>query len=441
MSAWLLIALLVPAERAAAFDASAKAARAKGLVNMAVIDWERAYAVQPEPRFLLSIATTLASARRPDSCEESARAFARFFEACGDCAAAAEGRELQARLAPACSARLELAGDGEGGLGEALEALPRALSLWAGRHRLVLKERGRRSGVFWCAAPGGREHLEVRAGAVIAVPEGLKPGALAFAHQEAALAHAQSGRFCAAVADFEAAHAAQPEPGFVYNLALAWANWPGRCAEAIAAFDRFLEACPECPQSAEARRRRAHMQGPCSGTLAVTTEPVSAVVQVGGAPTPSPFSRTLRPGSHRLLFQAPGHREVEVTARVYPGEVNQLTLTLEPLPGAPPGPWPWVAGGLGVASLGAGAFFAWRADQDREDVDALMKAARAQPEVSRLDEAEAKLIDYGQNRALAFMGFGLGLVGLGVGGVLWWMEFEGTAVAPTPEGVVLGGVF
>ena len=420
----LLVALLAsPTQRAAAYDEAAAAALATGDLALAVLEWERAYAVDPDPKYLLAMAVGLSG--RAEGCVRAAKAFQRFEGACGTCAMADEGRA--AKSASRCTAELRV----EPATVE-VDGRPttQPLTLWAGAHTLASVRGGRRHEITWCVRPGVKAELAFDGESPIEVDVDGAAQARAFAHQEAGLEHARAERFCAAVREFDKAYEARPEAGFLYNQGLAYSMWRGRCGEALRTFDRFLSACPDCPQAADARGRREQILGECTGTLEVVTRPGNARVRVAGQSGDAPMVVRVPPGRHRVVVTAPDHREISIDAPVDLGRTRTLVLELTPVaaevPPPPPrkrtGAWTWMALTVSGVGFGTAAFFTLQAQQDLDEFDRLLALAQADQDTSYKDKLLGKFDDIERNNTIAYVGWGVGAVGAVTGAVLWLLE-------------------
>lgn len=453
MMATLLVLLLTPASaRAAAYDDAAKTRLAEGDVSMAVVEWERAFAADPDPRFLLAMARALAS--KPSRCVAAGDVFARFQAACGSCTLAAEGRRAfgDAR----CTGEIRVSGASLEIDGAPARSPAR---LWAGVHTLAAVRGGGRREITWCVAPGTTAAVAFDGRSPIEVDVSGDASARAFAHQEAGLAHAGAGRFCAAVREFDRAHHARPEPGFLYNQALAYDHWRGQCAEALRAFDRFLAGCPGCPQADDARARRKRIMGECAGTLEVVTTPRNAQVRVAGKSGAAPLKVRILPGRHRVHVSAPSHEAMAFEAPVDLDHARTIEFVLVPVSAAAPvsppppkppvsndKPWKWVALTVGAVGFGTAGFFSWQAQQDLDEFDRLLALAERNDDVSYRGDLLESLDTFERNRAIAYLGWGVGAAGAVTGAVLWLLEGtrgEQTAwrLVPAPSGLGVARAF
>ncbi len=435
MTLWLIVLLLSPGARADGFDRAARARLAGGDVRMAVFEWERAYAAEPDPRYLLEMGRALGA--RAETCEEAAAAFERFFEACGGCEQAAAGRAAQAEAAGRCTAELRFDPSPAQVDGRPAASPQR---LWAGPHAISVDRDGHRYSASWCAVPGIDGQLELGPSSKVAVAVDADPERRAFAHQEAAFAHVAAGRHCAGVREFDQAHAARAEPGFLYNMAIAYSLWRGRCAEAMRTFDRFLADCPGCAEASEARTRREQLRRECAGTLEVLTQPPAARVAVGGQDGTAPLVVRVPPGRYRVVVTAPGHLDLALDAPVDAGRKRTLELTLEPVgapepeatapvavaPAAPPPepgrPFAWASWTVGLVGLGTAGFFTWQANEDFDQYESLVRLAAEDPSASQRADILDTVDRLERDRTLALVGWGLGAAGAVAGTVLWFLE-------------------
>ena len=118
----------------------------------------------------------------------------------------------------------------------------------------------------------------------------------------------EAGRFDAAIVAFERAYAASPEPRFVLNIAVSHRD-AGRCARALADFDRFFGICAACPQLEAARTVLADTQRQCTPTIEVRTHPISALITIDGdARGSAPLKLALPVGPHVLRGRRNAHR-------------------------------------------------------------------------------------------------------------------------------------
>ncbi len=179
----------------------------------------------------------------------------------------------------------------------------------------------------------------------------------------------------------------------------------------------------------------------------------------------------LDPGPHTVEARAAGFKPFSVSFEVAEKEAKQVEVKLERLPVAPAPPedrtaprtfgtaepakpaastsnvLPYVVGGAGVASLGASAiFFVLR----QNAIHTLDSQCVLPPGNSCPPEAEATYERGKTYNLLADVTLGVGIIGVGVGTVLWFTQKKSPSapavgVAPmaarTPLGVTLAGSF
>ncbi len=380
-----LIALLgaPPADDAAtarAHAARAEAALAAGDAALAAVAFAQAHALDPHPAYLLGRAQALA--RRPETCAAAGEAFAAFSSACNGCLLQATAVEARRAAMQACGATVTVTTEPPGAAltVDGAEVLP-PLRRWAGPFRLTATwPDGSARTLSVCPAPG--ELLPVQVvldGDARSVAPTDDVIARAAAHAEAADLLAASGRPCAAAMELALAHEAQPEPRFLFRLARIWSDTPGRCVDALRAYDRFVDQCAYCTERETARQARGRLSYRCVGSLDLVLTPPTAAARFEGPAPPHGDHRRL-PGRYEVEIGAPDHRTLELAVPVTAGERRTLRLDLEPLfPVEPPAPalhpaWKWVAWSVGAAGLGIGVAALPDADRDRV---ALLTAAWA----------------------------------------------------------------
>jgi hypothetical protein len=141
---------------------------------------------------------------------------------------------------------------------------------------------------------------------------------------------------------FQRAYELYPSPNLRFNIGVALDKL-GRVAEAVDAFEEFLEATPEAADEAHrfAGARLAKL-APQVARLELTVEPAGATVRVDGQRVrwPRPGGIPVAVGERRVRAEQRGRApaEQQVTATL-DGPVT-LTLRLAPLPPDPPAPRP-----------------------------------------------------------------------------------------------------
>lgn len=137
--------------------------------------------------------------------------------------------------------------------------------------------------------------------------------------------HFKRGEMLKALEQFTAAYALDPEPVMLINIAQCHRAL-GRRREAIAHYEKFLEAAPKHPLASAVRVTLAEL-GPA------TSEPPPPAAPA--APPPAPAAALVPPAA----------------------QVTQPLAAASPPPAAasPPSPWPWVGGAAGVVALAVGA--------------------------------------------------------------------------------------
>lgn len=463
----LTVFLAAPANVAPADAAPADAARIDLRRAAAALDagdaaqaaaWYReAIALDPSPRARLGLATALAA--RDVTCDEAEAAFAAAAVDCG--ARCGEVEAARAAAAQRCAVALTVQ-SAPPGARIALDGTPwTAGPVWVGPRRVrATWPDGAARELTVCLAPGAPSTTQIARDGGLAVNPDAPADERALAHQEAAFGHVEAGAACEAAAEFRAAHAARADAAFIYNEAMAHALDQRRCGAAIEAFDRFVAACPDCPQVWAARDRRRELADGCRGALVVRLPTPDATVWVDGELSPARSERL--PGTYRVTVQAPGHHPVTLPAPVEMGETRTVepalmpvmapaspappalgAATLPPLPPEPIDPprrdrtWLVVAAGVGAAGLLAGGAFTALAVDDRETFRSTEAQARADASRSYRDTLRGHLDAFVFDRAMAVTGWTIGGAGIAAAALLWWLEAPAPLVA-TPGGLGFG---
>lgn len=170
--------------------------------------------------------------------------------------------------------------------------------------------------------------------AVLAQPAFAAPDLeRAYAALEKAYAHFDRGEYRAAIEAFERAYAASSEPRFLLNIAVSHGKLEGACGVALAAFDRFLDACPDCPQRASGLDERAAQVRACEAAVTLDSRPRGAQVLVDGAPRGrTPARLTLAPGEYGVSVRLTGHVPVDERMVLRGGQSTHMLAMLRPTP-------------------------------------------------------------------------------------------------------------
>lgn len=452
----LVVALAAPPDAARTDARRAQAAMDAGDPAQAAAWWRAAVTLDPTLGHRLGLADALAA--REATCAEAAAVFAAAAADCGE--RCGEVETARTAAAKRCAVALRATAAPRGAR-ITFDGVPITGPVWAGVRRVTATWADGTTRVRTvCLSPGKPAELVVDRSARTAVDPTLPDEQRALAHQEAAFGHVEAGAACEAAAEFAAAYAARAEPAFVYNEAMAHALDPDRCAEAIGAFDRFVLACPDCPQVWAARTRRGELVGGCQGVLVVELPTPDASVWVDGEPSPTRSERL--PGTYRVTVQAPGYHPAEMPAPVERGQTRTVELAMMPvavvetpppeplartrlpaLPPEPPAPdrtWLIVSAGVGAAGLVAGGAFTLLAREDQNTFYATEAKARRDPDNSYREALQGHLDAFFVDRALAVTGWAIAGAGLTTAALLWLLEEE-PRVQVSPSGVGVGGVF
>jgi tetratricopeptide (TPR) repeat protein len=210
-----------------------------------------------------------------------------------------------------------------------------------------------------------------------------EPRELARQHFMAAEAHLQAGRHDEAIAEYRRAYAYVPSPAFLYNIAQAYRQ-KGDAASALTYYRRYLEADPRGRAAAAAREHAAAMEE-LVRARAAEPEVTAPPPEPAPAPPPAPAPAPPAPVPVAPRPSAPARHD------------GGSGLRIAGL----------VAGGAGVAAIGAGVYFGIRARNLSDQVSGTFE-----PE----DDASGKAA----NRNM-LIGYGVGAAGLITGGVISYL--------------------
>ncbi len=240
-----------------------------------------------------------------------------------------------------------------------------------------------------------------------------RPQTEADAHKKRAFELFAQQDYAGGIAALEKAHGLVPHPTFLFNIAAAYDQWPGHCAQAFVAFDRFFDACRGCEVAAVARKRHAALETRCLVSVTVESDPAGAKLFVDGRGVGvAPATLWLKPGERSLVAAHPDGRAITRTVVVVEGAAQVVRLGDEPRK-APPAP-PVLAVTPPAAA---------EATPGPRALPAPDAALLAQPEVEASSEE-------GASSAWALLPAGAGAVAAGVGAVLGWQARSGLDASP-----------
>ncbi len=209
----------------------------------------------------------------------------------------------------------------------------------------------------------------------------------------------------------------------------------GRPVEAAAAYDLYLTQPDEARRQTRAREALAKLTTSTVATLAVGCAPATTKVRVGDGPTLAcPAEIRVAAGLVVVHGSAPGFTAADLNATAVAGKRTDLSVVLSPLvavplpaqtsvaPAPPAGPaavavapepapaehsriLPYSLLAGGGASVGLGVAFQLLASAKRDD------AGREQYGAKR----DSLTSDFETRRDIAYIGYGVGVVSLGVG--------------------------
>lgn len=211
----------------------------------------------------------------------------------------------------------------------------------------------------------------------------------------AAVAAKLKGDWATACAKFDASMQLDPSPSTLLNVAECLEH-DGKLARAWSEAQRARVLNAETP--GEQRRRELDgyataMTERIRGKLAwiqivVKGAPAGLTVEKDGVAIPQAMldqAIPADPGASKVRASAPGYTAAEIDLSLSEGKTTEVPLTLSPAPAAPvvtASPsgtavapparpiWPWIAGGAGLALVGAGVGFAVSQAGTQADIDA-----------------------------------------------------------------------
>ncbi len=146
--------------------------------------------------------------------------------------------------------------------------------------------------------------------------------------------------YAGALEEYQAADAEKPTAESARGIALCQEKL-GNAPEAVAAYQRFLEAKPAGKKAdVEAAQASIVALQKTPGKLHVDSSPPHAQVSVDGAvqPSPTPLDVDLPAGTHVVHISAEGKAAVDRTVTLTFGQKQEVVAELEPLPAPPPPP-------------------------------------------------------------------------------------------------------
>ncbi len=125
----------------------------------------------------------------------------------------------------------------------------------------------------------------------------------------------------------ETAYQLFPQVEYLFSIARATERLPERCPKAVVAWDRFLEACTDCPQRGEAKRRRFDLEETCAR---------EAPAVAAAAPPPAPMVQATPSTEERTAAPAVGARPSRETWWLHTNLVGELFYVNVPASGDTP---------------------------------------------------------------------------------------------------------
>lgn len=241
----------------------------------------------------------------------------------------------------------------------------------------------------------------------------------------------RAGDTTRAVLFLQQAYAADPDPRYIANLGIVYER-SGQYAEAVAAFERYLESNPEQSKRSAAESALARLRP--EGVIVST--PSGAEVRIDGeAAGQTPIRTRLLAGAHAVAANLDGHLDEEAALRIEPGEAFRLELNLRPVP-VDPAAERRASGYLGLAVGGAAVVgagvLAWLTTSEVDAMDAATDR-------TTFDEAQNRANLYGWGAIITGVA---GVTGMALGGYLIFTAEDAEVQAQVgPLGVGLSGRF
>jgi hypothetical protein len=164
----------------------------------------------------------------------------------------------------------------------------------------------------------------------LAQPSRGDPARAAFERGMSAL---RASRYGDAIGELETSYRIEPDPGVLYNLALAYRG-AGRNLRSAEAFEQYLReaGASVSPARAAAIREAMNDLRHRLGVVEAAVTPEGFFVSVDGRQlTRWNGSVLVDPGTHVLTFSAPGYREHRSEVAVAPGRRVHLDVALQPM--------------------------------------------------------------------------------------------------------------
>ena len=231
------------------------------------------------------------------------------------------------------------------------------------------------------------------------------------------------------------AYDAYPFPTLLMNIAKAY-RLSGDAKNALIYYKRFLALNPEAKLEKLAMKQVKLLEEKLKVSVTFKVDPKGAQIYLdekfqGSAPLP-PVK--LMPGVVEVAVEHPEYIAMKKKIEVKPDKNNVINIVLVKRHKAvktKPGKrlWTWVAGGAGVAMIGAGVYFQLKAGTEYDSLkgDVGNPAVLNADQIGHSDALSRKdTVDSYDN--LSYLFYGLGGAGLITGAVLWFVEGKPKAV-------------
>lgn len=166
-------------------------------------------------------------------------------------------------------------------------------------------------------------------------PQAQQPGPDQAARDRARDAYARgqeafrTGDYDEAVAGFQAAYEAVPNPVVLLGLAEAQER-QGDIAGTVATLERYLAERPDAPDAAQVRERIGELQAR-PATLVITSDPPGAAIAIDGEPREevTPAEIEVPAGEYAVALTLPDHDPASETVQAAPGGRHELEVDMQ----------------------------------------------------------------------------------------------------------------
>jgi hypothetical protein len=300
-------------------------------------------------------------------------------------------------------------------------------------------------------------------GAMIMPAMARAQGGTAQAQFDFGLGEMEAGRYASGCPALAESYRLDPRPGVLFTLAECENRW-GKIASALTHYEAYIDVFARMRDDEKAHQRgrdkvalaqRDGLRGqvPELSIALPPSAPAGTTVSRDGVPLGAPslgVAFTVDPGEHVVVARTPDGASHEARVNIARAQHRTLVVDLTAVPPSltpapssapspPPGPatpartWAWIAGGVGVAGLVAGAVGGAIVLNDKSTIDVSCNPDKmcSAPGLSAVSQART----FG---LMSDAGFAVGGVGLAMA-VLLYLVTPSRAVEPIASVEVHGG--